>query len=290
MRARRRVELLGRLDGGLRHDRRRVGARPRRNRGHPARTVVGHVVEARDVEAALAREPRQQALAIAPGFVGEGLDERRHEQLGFAGGDDVREGRQRLRIHERHGAADDHERVERVPAGGARLESGQAQHRQNVRVVPLERHGEGEDVEVAHRRLRFDGQERLAPPQEIRQLLLRRQEHALAHDALVGVEEAVDGLQPQIRHPDEVGVRKRQRHAQPSAVRLRDVADLAGERVERLRSRIARRPAASGPGSVGCGHSSRGPAWTPHVARRRARGAWYWRLYLREPREGAVDA
>ena len=43
------------------------------------------------------------------------------------------------------------------------------------------------------------------------------------------VEQAVDRLEAEVRHPDPVRVGERQRHAQPIAVRLDDVADFFGE-------------------------------------------------------------
>ena len=65
--------------------------------------------------------------------------------------------------------------------------------------------------------------------EEFRQLLLRRQEKALADDVVEGVEEAIDRLEPEVRHPDPVGVREGQGHAQTTAVRLTDVAGFLGE-------------------------------------------------------------
>ena len=63
------------------------------------------------------------------------------------------------------------------------------------------------------------------------QLLLRRQEHALAHDVGLIVEEPVDRLEAQIRHPDEVRVRKREGDAQPIVVRLLHVAALTRQEI-----------------------------------------------------------
>ena len=68
------------------------------------------------------------------------------------------------------------------------------------------------------------------------QLLLGRQEHALAHDVGLIVEEPVNRLEAQVGHPDEVRVRKREGDAQPVGVRLLHVADFAGQE-SRARSR-----------------------------------------------------
>ena len=43
---------------------------------------------------------------------------------------------------------------------------------------------------------------------ELGELLLRRQEEPLADDVGLGVEQAVDGLEAEVRHPDPVGVRE----------------------------------------------------------------------------------
>jgi hypothetical protein len=71
----------------------------------------------------------------------------------------------------------------------ARLEAGESEQGDDVRVVPLERHGEREDVELTHEGLRLDRQERIAPGEARGHIRLRREEDALAHDTVVGVEE-----------------------------------------------------------------------------------------------------
>jgi hypothetical protein len=65
------------------------------------------------------------------------------------------------------------------------------------------------------------------------QFLLAGQEHALAHDLVLGVEQTVDRLEAEVRHAHVIRVRKRQRHAHTIAVRLPDVADLARQRLPR---------------------------------------------------------
>ena len=112
---------------------------------------------------------------------------------------------------------------------GSHGQTRQPQHGEHVRVVPLERYRKREDVELGHGRLGLDRDQAHARRDLRGELLLGRQEHALAHDVRFLVEQLVDGLQPQVRHPDEIGVRERQRDAQPSAVRFADVAHLFRE-------------------------------------------------------------
>jgi hypothetical protein len=230
-RRRRRIDRVGRLQRGLLDDRRRAGAVLRHERLDRAVVLVADVVERRDVEASLGGQPAQQIFAIRCGLVRG--QQRRDERFAFPGGDDVGKQRQRLRVHERHRAADHHERMTGVPVRSARGQSRQPQQRQHIRVVPLERHREREDVEVGNRRLRLERQQRGAVGQLRGQLALRRQEHALADDVLLRVEQLVHRLEAEVRHRDEVGVRERERHPQPPAVRLADVANLFRQDVER---------------------------------------------------------
>ena len=190
-----------------------------------------NVIERRDIEAPFRREPAEQIVAI-PGGVNRAR-EQGNEQLPFAGGDDVGKHRERFRIHEGHGAANHHERMPRIPVRGARRQTREAQERHDIRVVPLERHGKREHVEVRDGGLRFERQQRDGRLQLRLQFLLRGQEHPLAHDVVQIVEEAVDGLEAEARHADVVRVWKGQRDAEAAAVRLAHVADLAREHVAR---------------------------------------------------------
>ena len=88
--------------------------------------------------------------------------------------------RERFGIHERHRAADHDQRMARRAFGGVARNAGQAEQRQHVHVVPLEGDGERDDVEVADRRLRFEGQQRRVRGEQLGELLLGRQKHALA--------------------------------------------------------------------------------------------------------------
>src|SRR6185369_17366133 len=91
---------------------------------------------------------------------------------------------------------------------------------QHVRVVPLERDGEREDVELADGRLRLERDERRAGGELCGKLGLRWQKHPLADDAVFRVEQLVDGLEPEIRHAYEVGIGEGKRDAPLAAMWL----------------------------------------------------------------------
>ena len=127
-----------------------------------------------------------------------GFQQGRHERFAFAGGNHVGEQGERLRVHEGYRAADQHQRMAVGPLLGAQRQPGQSQQGEDVGVVPLERDGEREDVEVVDRRLRLDRDNARAGLEEGVQLLLGWQEHALAHDVGLIVEEPVNRLEAQI--------------------------------------------------------------------------------------------
>ena len=199
-------------------------------RGDRAVPRVLHVVERGHVVAAFRYEPPKQVVAIRRLL--EGRDERRNQRLALARRNHVGKERQRLGVDEGHRAANHHQRIVMRALLGTQRNAGQPQQREDVGVVPLERHRERHHVEVAHRRLRFDREQRRAVGDLRGKLGLRRQEEALADDVRLFVEELVHGLKPEVRHPDEVGVRKRQRHAQLPAVRFADVSDLLRQELE----------------------------------------------------------
>ncbi len=121
---RRRIDGLGGSERGLVDRHWRVGE----GHGHvagqrPVRCVL-RLIERRDVEAALECEQPQQV-----GPVGRGrkcATQRRDERFALAGSDHVGKQRQRLRIDECDGAANDDERVARRPLCRAAWDAGQA--------------------------------------------------------------------------------------------------------------------------------------------------------------------
>ena len=159
----------------------------------------------------------------------------------------------------------------------------QPQHRHDVGVVPLERHGERDHVEVADGSAGLDRAERLARGELRGELLPAGQEDALAHDVLQLVEEPVDGLEAQVGHSDEVRVRERERDAKAAAVRFADVADFPRKNVED----VARAPV--GLAGLGACHMNQVPTIREtELRRRRSRVPWIYLVYhLRRPRLAA---
>jgi hypothetical protein len=68
-------------------------------------------------------------------------------------------------------------------------------------------------------------------------------------------------------------------------MRLADVADFSREQIARARTSIGGTGVAAGPAAASGlrsrGHSDQSQVLAPRIRRRRARGSWYWRLYVR---------
>jgi hypothetical protein len=113
--------------------------------------------------------------------------------------------------------------------GGIAWNAREAKQGQDVDVVPLEGHREGDYVKVRDRRLRLERHEAGVCRQQFRKFLFWRQEKAFTDDVVLGVEEAVHRLEAEVGHANPIGVRKGEGDAQPISVRLDDVADLFGK-------------------------------------------------------------
>ena len=105
----RRIDRLRGLERGLANGHLGVDARRRPIARHRAVGGVLRFVERRDVEAAFAGQQGEQVAAA--GRFRERAGQGGHEHFALTGGDDVGKRRERLRVDERHGAADDDERV-----------------------------------------------------------------------------------------------------------------------------------------------------------------------------------
>ena len=223
-----RIERLCRGHGSFAHRGRCAGGFLGHETIDRAIRLVFDVVERRDVEASLLRERLQQ---IAPPSVfSKRAQQRRNQLLSFACRNHVGEHREGFRVDEGDRAADDDERVAGSAIRRSYLQAGETEHRQNVRVVPFERHGERDDVEVARKRLRLERHQRRLRRELFLQLLLGRKKESLAHGIVVRVEQLIDRLKAEIRHPDPVRVRKREGHAQAIGVGLADIPHFLCER------------------------------------------------------------
>ena len=216
-----RVECLRRGDGGFSHRGRRAGAFLWNESIDRAVCSVFDVVKRRDVEPAPLRERLQQLAPSA--LFAERAHQPRHQLFTFACRDHVGEHGQRLRVDERDGPAYHDQRIAGGSVGRSHLHTRKAEHRQDVRVIPFERDRERDDVEVARQRLRLERHQRRPGGQLLFQLLFRRKKDALAHDVVVRVEELINRLKAEIRHPNPVRVGKCEGHAKAIGVGLSDI-------------------------------------------------------------------
>ena len=122
---------------------------------------VRHVVEARDVDAAADRQPAQQLVAAAgPALalpLAHHLGDREHDLLAVAEHGRVEEVRDRLGV-ERRVPAGEHDRVVVGAVRGVQRDAGQVEGVEHVGVAELGREAEAEEVEVADRPVRVDGE------------------------------------------------------------------------------------------------------------------------------------
>ena len=184
---------------------------------------VPRLVERRDVEAALLRKRAEQFVAAAR-FAERAARATGIEHFAFARGDHVGKQRQRLGVHERHGAADHDQRIvascarprsAEFPRGAAA--SGRS--RSPTRTTPRTRRRRTRSPESA---TRASPAARLPPA--ARQVPASAAGTPARRRCRLGVEEAVDRLEAEVGHADPVGVGERQRNAQTTAVRLSNVA------------------------------------------------------------------
>jgi hypothetical protein len=88
------------------------------------------------------------------------------------------------------------------------------QHTRHVQIVRLKRNRERHDIEIAHGRLRLKREQRRAPLLILAHLALVRQKDALAGDLWNLVENLIQRLKTQVRHPHAVNIRVTQSDAQ----------------------------------------------------------------------------
>jgi hypothetical protein len=103
-----------------------------------------------------------------------------------------------------------------------------------IQVVVLVGRGERDAIEVPERPLRLQAQDRDAVSLVDRKIIRVGEEGPLADEVRPPVEDTVDGLEAKIGHPDVVGIRKDERHAEAPAPVLDDRTRLSRKAVSYL--------------------------------------------------------
>ena len=142
------------------------------------------------------RRRREERVAVEARH--QELRDPRHEALAVAQREDVDERGERGRVHPRDVAADEQERVPLVASLAPHRDPGLLERAQDVDDVHLPGERPRQEAEIGKRRPALEGHRGLP-------LLV---EEPLAHDIGNPVEEPVDPLEAQVRHPDLVGVRE----------------------------------------------------------------------------------
>ena len=136
--------------------------------------------------------------------------------LGFTEQQDVGVGTCGDGVREGEGAADHHQRVAfwvRDSLLGEDRDAGQVKAVDQTGQLELVGEREGDHREVAHRSRRLVRPQRLA--RHVRRLGVVGEKGPLGGDARQRVQAAVDGLEPERRHPDRVRARVTERERQP---------------------------------------------------------------------------
>ncbi len=204
----------------LRDDRRQPGRG--RHLRHGAVVRVPDVIGGRDVHAFERRRLREELLAVGRRAIG--IDQLVDQLLALADRDQVHERRHRLRVGEGADPAHEDDRVVGTPEGGAARDPRLVQEAHHVDVVALVGDREPDEVEVRQRTPGLERQRHGPGPRALRQVLVVRDEHALAHDVGALVQVPVDRLEAEVRHPDGVGVGVDQGHGDLAAPVLADGA------------------------------------------------------------------
>ena len=191
----------------------------------PALGVELRRVELGDVERILLGQADQPLAPrdAGPPQLGGLQDQRRQLLFRLADEERVDERRQRLRVR-RGRTARQHQRRVLAPVGGTNRQTAQVQHRQHVRVGQLVLKREADHVEVGDRRGGLQRDQRQAAGAQLGLAVEPGGEDPLARDPVRLVEDAVEDLRAEVRHPDLVRVRERQ--ADAGAHGRRVLADL----------------------------------------------------------------
>ena len=203
-------ELVHLLEPPLAHHGRGAGLGP--HLGDGAVIQIRDRVALRHVDALDRRQAVQEVVPPAGvnGHRPEGVavrgDDLPDDLLTLADHHEVHERGHGLRVREGAHAAHQDDGV--LGPAGLRPErdSRRPEEAHRVDVVPFVRDREPDQVEVGERTLGLEREGAGAGPLVLRDVLRVRQEHPLADDAGQLVQVAIDRLEPQVGHPDRVGV------------------------------------------------------------------------------------
>ena len=146
---------------------------------------------------------------------GERVHHLRDQRLALAHRDQVREGRQRLRVQEDGGPAQDDHGIAGPAVRGPQRDAGQAQHAQDVDVVVLEGDRERHHVEAGAGESRVSTVARGCPVRSSSSASTSSGRKARSQRTSgVRVQHLVDAVEAEVRHPDVVEVRVAERDAE----------------------------------------------------------------------------
>jgi len=193
----------------------RVGQQRRAGevREHAARDARG---DARDVHPFDPGEPREQGGAGPPGGLAllDGGDDLKRRLLAVPDEEGVEEGGDRRGV-QRADAARDDQRVPLAPVLRQQGDPRKIQHQEDVGVGELVAEREPHHVEVAGGAPRLERGERLPRGPQVLRVVGPRGEDALAQRPGPRVQDPVEQEDPEVGHPDLIGVRKGKQDARP---------------------------------------------------------------------------
>jgi hypothetical protein len=198
--------------------RRRPRIERRADHRHPGRRVDLGRVQRGHVEREPARELGQRVAARAStrgdlaAQRGPRQHERRQQLLGLADERRVDERRDRLGVRRRR-AADQHQRRVLGALGRAQRDAPEIEQREHVGERQLVLQRDADHVELAQRALGLERHQRQPARAQLGLHVGPRRERALARDPGIAIEQRIDDLGPQVRHPDVVDIRKREADA-----------------------------------------------------------------------------
>ena len=227
-------EVVDLLEAPLGHHSRSAGRGP--HLGDRPVFVIRDRVALRNVDPGNRRQAVQQVLS-SPGVDRRGSegvavcgDDLSDDLLALADHHEVHERRHGLRVREGAHAAHQDDGVRGLALLGPERDAGHPEEPEGVDVVPFVRDREPDQVELGKGSLGLQRKGPRAGSLVLGKVFGVRQEHALTDDVGQRVQMAVDGLKPEVGHPDRVGVGVDQRERDAAPPVLPDGAGLLREK------------------------------------------------------------